>query len=196
MIMFAFAAMIAGCASASPQLYTLSPTAQPVNAKSNLTISVGPVTVPAAVDRSQLVLSVAPHQVAVDEFNRWASPLKTDIARVVAQNLSLILGTPYASVFPQSVSVSPSYRVTIDVMHFESIPGDSARLTAIWSVRRTADEQSQGGSTALSEPVRDNTYAALVAAHSKMLGTMSSNIAATISTLMAGNRKENMQDVK
>lgn len=100
MIMFAFAILIAGCASKSPQLYTLSPLAKPVNETSSLTITVGPVTVPAAVDRSQLVLNVAPNQVTIEEFNRWASPLKTDIARVVAQNLSLLLGTPYASVFP------------------------------------------------------------------------------------------------
>ncbi|MDQ1277092.1 MAG: uncharacterized protein QG555_131, partial [Thermodesulfobacteriota bacterium] len=54
---------------------------------STLTITVGPVSLPAAVDRPQLVLSVTPNQVAVDEFNRWASPLKGDIARVIAENL-------------------------------------------------------------------------------------------------------------
>lgn len=181
--------LTAGCASTSPQLYTLSPMAKPVTERSIITITVGPVSLPAAVDRPQLVLSVASNQVTVDEFNRWASPLKSDIARVVAENLSLLLGSPYVSVFPQTVSLSPSYRVTIDVLRFESVPGETARLNAIWSVRSTADGKMQEGGTTLAEPVRGNTYAALIAAHSRMLGGLSGDIAASILTLTGAARK-------
>ena len=191
MILCALTVLTAGCASTSPQLYTLSPMEKPVSETSILTITVGPVSVPTAVDRPQLVLSVAPNQVAFDEFNRWASPLKSDIARVVAENLSLLLGSPYVSVFPQSVSIASSYRVTIDVMRFESVPGETAKMTAIWSVRSTADGQEQEGRTALAEPFRDKTYAALVAAHSRMLAVLSGDIAASIRTLAAGGRKGN-----
>jgi uncharacterized protein len=188
-LMFALAVLTAGCASISPQLYTLSPMAKPVGETSILTITVGPVSLPATVDRPQLVLSVSPNQVAVDEFNRWASPLKDDISRVIADNLSTLLGSPYVSIFPQSVSVSPSYRVTIDVTRFESVPGEEARLNALWSVRSTADGQSQGGRTALAEPVRERTSSALVAAHSRMLAVLSGDIAAAIRTLAAAGRK-------
>jgi uncharacterized lipoprotein YmbA len=196
MILCALAVLTAGCASTSTQLYTLSSMAKPVSETSILTITVGPVSVPAAVDRPQIVLSVAPNQVTVDEFNRWASPLRSDIARVVAENLSLLLGSPYVSVFPLSVSVSPSYRVTIDVMRFESIPGETAKLSAIWSVRSTADGQSQGGGTTSSEPVREKTYAALIAAHSRILAVLSGDIAASIRTLAGGGRKGNPEVVK
>jgi uncharacterized protein len=178
-----------GCASTSPQLYTLSPVAKPGSETSTLTITVGPVSLPAAVDRPQLVLNVAPNQVTVDEFNRWASPLKSDIARVVAENLSLLLGSPFVSVFPQSVSLSPFYRVTIDVIRFESVPGETAKLNAIWSVRSTVDGKIQEGVTALAEPVRGNTYTAIIAAHSRMMGGMSGDIAASIRRLSAAARK-------
>ena len=142
------------------------------------------------------MLETAPHRVEFDEFNRWASPLKSDIARVVAENLSLLLGSPYVSVFPQSVSLSPSYRVTIDVLRFESVPGETAKLTAIWSIRSTADGRVQEGRTALTEPVRGKTYAALIAAHSRMLEGLSSDIAAAIRTLAAAGRKGNPEVVK
>ncbi|HAJ27788.1 MAG TPA: hypothetical protein DCG53_11200 [Syntrophus sp. (in: bacteria)] len=196
MILCALAVLTVGCASTSTRLYTLSPTAKPVSEPSILAITVGPVSLPAAVDRPQLVLSPAPNQVSIDEFNRWASPLKSDIARVVAENLSLLLGSPYVSVFPQSVSVSPSYRVVIDVMRFESVPGEMAKLGAIWSVRSTADGQSQGGGTTLAEPVRENSYTALIAAHSRMLGGLSSDIAAAIRTLAAAGKKGSPEVVK
>lgn len=48
----------------------------------------------------------------------------------------------------------------------------------------------------MSEPVRENTCAALVAAHSKMLGALSSDIAATVRSFMANIRKGNPEDVK
>jgi uncharacterized lipoprotein YmbA len=196
MILCALAAVTAGCASISPQLYTLSAVSKPAGETSTYTITVGPVSVPAAVDRPQLVLSVAPNQVTADEFNRWASPLKNDIARVVAENLSVLLGSPYVSVFPQSVSLSPSYRVNIDVLRFESVPGETARLNAIWSVRSTSDGKTQGGGTALAEPVRENSCAALTAAHSRMLGGMSGDIAASIRRLAGIAPKGNSEAVK
>ena len=71
-----------GCAS-TPQshFYTLSPASKPAAAAAaSYSISVGPVTVPAAVDRPQIVVRVGPNQVDIDEFNRWASPLQSDIA--------------------------------------------------------------------------------------------------------------------
>jgi uncharacterized protein len=184
-------ALLMACgASLSPQLYTLSPmAAKRASETSSLTITVGPVSLPESVDRPQLVLSVAPNQVTIDEFNRWASPLKSNMASVVAENLSLLLGTPYVSLFPQSVSLSPSYRVAIDVIRFESVPGETAKLTAIWSVRSTEDGQVQGGRTILAEPVREKTCAAIVGAHSRMLTGLSGDIAGAIRTLAEAERK-------
>ena len=183
------AVLICGCASVSPQLYTLSPTAVPSGEASDLAVTVGPVSVPEAVDRPQLVSIVAPNKLRVDEFNRWASPLKNGIARTVAENLAVIMGSPYVSVFPQSVSVAPSYRVAIDVVRFEFAPGSEARLGALWSVRSTADGRSRTGATTLAEPIKESSPAAMVAAHSRMLGGLSVDIAAAIRSLAAGARK-------
>ena len=80
------AVLICGCASVSPQLYALIPTAAPSGEASDLAVTVGPVSVPEAVDRPQLVSIVAPNKLRVDEFNRWASPLKNGIARTVAEH--------------------------------------------------------------------------------------------------------------
>jgi len=179
------AAIAAGCASVSPQLYTLSPTAGPGGETSALTVTVGPVSLPPVVDRPQLVMNTAPNQLQIDEFNRWAAPLKGEIARVVAENLSILLGSPYVAVFPQTISVSPAYRVTIDVTRFESVPGDTARLTAVWRVRATADGRDQESASSLTEPLRDNAWAAIVAAHNRMIGIMSRDIAASIRKLSA-----------
>ena len=61
---------------------------------------VGPVSIPAEVDRPQFTVQVAPNRVAIDEFNRWAAPLNENIARVVAGDLAALLGTPRVAACP------------------------------------------------------------------------------------------------
>jgi uncharacterized lipoprotein YmbA len=74
----------------------------PVLVPPDYSISIGPVTLPATVDRPQMVVQTGPNQVWIDEFHRWASPLQNDIARVLVENIATLLGTPRASAFPQS----------------------------------------------------------------------------------------------
>jgi len=136
--------------------------------------------VPAVVDRQQIVVRTGPNQVSIDEFNRWASPLKSDIARVVAENLVSMLGTPQVSVFPQSPAAGASYRVAIDVLRFDSVPGGASTLDALWTVRSSKPEESRSGRTVLSEPTQSGGYTALVAAHSRALGKLSADIADAI----------------
>ncbi len=183
LMLCALGALWAGCASTPSKFYTLSPTAEPGGATAGYSVAVGPVSVPAMIDRPQMVVSVGPNQVGIDEFSRWASPLQNDIARVVAENLVKILGTPLVSVFPQSTAAGASYRVLIDVMGFESAPGKSATLDAVWTVRRAKEGSLRSGRTTVSEPTTDGSTAALVAAHSRALGRLSGEVAEAIRTL-------------
>jgi uncharacterized protein len=136
--------------------------------------------VPAAVDRPQIVVRLAPNQVAIDEFHRWASPLPDAIARVVAENLAAMLGTPHVTVFSRPTAAGARYRVQIDVLRFESAPGEAATLDAVWTVRSTKDGTTRSGRTTVREPVPDRGYATLAAAHSRALGRMSADLAGAI----------------
>ncbi len=174
-----------GCASTTQShFYTLSPALKPAApaavAGGNFSISVGPVTVPATVDRPQIVVRVGPNQVDIDEFNRWASPLQNDIARVVAENLVLMLGAPDVTVFPQTTAAGASYRVTISVLRFDSVPGGAATLDAVWTARGAKGDQSRTGRTTLSVPTQGSGYAPLVAAHSSALERLSEDVAEAI----------------
>ena len=179
----ALAALLAACSTPQSHFYTLSriaPAAAPAAATSSLSVVVGPVSVPAIVDLPQIVVNTGPNQVTVDEFNRWASPLQNNIARVVAENLVALLGTPRLSLFQQSLNIDPDYRVAIEVQSFESAPGDAATLNAVWQVRRTKDGKSQTGRTTVREPSPAKGYDELAAAHSRALARMSQDIADVI----------------
>jgi len=179
----ALAILAAGCATPPAHFYTLSRAttpAVPANPPANLSVVVGPVSIPAIVDLPQIVVSTGPNRVRLDEFNRWASPLQNNISRVVAENLVVMLGTPRVSQFQQSLNADADFRVAIEVQSFESTPGDAAALNAVWLVRRTKDGKAQTGRTAVREPSPANGYDELAAAHSRALGRMSQEIAETI----------------
>ena len=184
LMIFSALVLASGCASTPPsRFYTLSALTGPAASASNVAVAVGPVSVPADVDRPQFVVSTGPNQVELDEFNRWASPLQNGIARVVAENLVMMLGTPRVTLYPQTLSADADYRTAIEVQSFASAPGEAAMLDAVWTVRRMKDGKTQTGRTTVREPVQDKGYEALAAAHSRALASMSGEIAAAIRAL-------------
>jgi uncharacterized protein len=176
--------LAAGCASTpASRFYTLSAASEPPGSSSTLSVVVGPVSVPAVVDRPQIVVSVGPNQVRLEEFNRWAAPLQNNIAGVVADNLVLMLGTPRITSSAQASSTDANYRAAIDVQIFQSVPGESALLDAVWSVRRTKDGQATTGRTKVRETVEDKGYDALAAAHSRAVARLSRDVADAVRAL-------------
>jgi hypothetical protein len=108
-------ALAAGCSSPPANFYTLKGTvASPATTSSNLSVVVGPVSIPAMLDRPQMVLTTGPNQVAIDEFNRWAAPLQNIISRAVAENLTVMLGASLVTPFPDATSMDAAYRAVID----------------------------------------------------------------------------------
>ena len=187
----AVAAFATGCSTTpASHFYTLTrsgtPAAAPVSSSANVSVVVGPVSIPAIVDLPQIVVSTGPNQVSIDEFNRWASPLQNNISRVVAENLVTMLGTPRVSQFQQALNADADYRVAIEIQSFESAPGEAATLNAVWTGRRTRDGRKETGRTTVREPATEKSYEALVAAHSRALARMSQGVADTIRALDRG----------
>src|SRR5262247_418372 len=92
--------MLSGCLGSTPptQFYLVpsltSPDAAPASAgRHDLTLGVGPVTVPPYLDRPHLVTRTSRAKLALADFDQWAGPLPDTIARVLAGNLSLLIPT-------------------------------------------------------------------------------------------------------
>ena len=180
--------LAAGCASPPARFYTLSGVSAPAAAPSTLSVAVGPVSVPAAVDRPQIVVTMGPNQVRLDEFNRWDAPLQNAIARVVAENLVAMLGTPRVTLSPQTLRANVDYRAVIEVQRFESALGHAATLDAVWTVSRSKNGKSQTGRTTAREPAADASYDALAAAHSRAVARLSGDIADAVRALERAGR--------
>jgi uncharacterized protein len=173
---------LTGCGSSpGPSFYTLSPDAalERVSTTAPIRVTVGPVTVPDLVDKPQIVTRRAPNEVAINEFERWGEPLKENIARTLAADISRLLGSDNVSVFPQGADVKP-YAVRVDVMRFDSMPGDSVTLDALWTVRAPDGASRFDGHTVVHESTSGEGFDGIAAAHSRALSQMSRQIAAAI----------------
>jgi uncharacterized lipoprotein YmbA len=174
------AALAAGCSTAPSRFYSLSSTSTADGTRATpAKVMVGPVTIPASVDQPEFVLQVAPNRVEVDEFNRWVAPLSDGIARAVAGDLVVLLGTPDVA-GAQLANFTPEYRVTIDIQRFESTKGQGVTVEAVWTVRKTAGGETLSGRTVASETVQGQGFDALAAAHSQAIAKVSGDIAAAI----------------
>lgn len=172
------------CGSSPPsRFYKLTAADMPAAEASTVFVAIGPVTVPAVVDRPEIVVSTGANELALDEFNRWASPLQDNLSRVIAEDLVALLGTPRVTLFPQTLGADPDYRVQIEIRNFESVPGKSAALDAVWTVRRTRDGKTETGRTSARETVDGTGYDALAAAHSRGVARLSRDIAEVVRTL-------------
>lgn len=174
-----------GCTSPSSSFYTLNAVAVADEAApASYSVAVGPVTVPELVDRPQFTVQVGPNRVEIDEFHRWAAPLRDDIARVVAADLSALLGTPQVAPAPMT-NFEPAYRVTVQVQRFESqrsetMADGSALIEALWVVHELAGDATRAGRTVARESADGVSFDALAAAHSRALAKLSADIAAAI----------------
>jgi uncharacterized protein len=197
---------LAACASDKPtRLYKLSATAEkPLTAATHgIAIGVGPITLPKYLDRPQLVTGVSSNQLAQANFDQWGGELNDNMTRVLASNLSDLLGTDRVSLYPWKDQAPIQYQVTLDVTQFEQDADGKTVLSAFWSIvnpnngnvlemRRSTYREAgaptpasaatangpAGASSSSSDP-----YDAVAAAMSRDLQALSRDIAAAIAGL-------------
>jgi hypothetical protein len=176
------ALLLAACGSSPKErYYTLTADASaPVTGTSALSIAVGPVTVPEAVDQPQIVAQVGANQVAMYEYQRWASPLKGEIARVIAANLAQELGTPRVWSYAQATLPKRDYQVLVDVQRFDSVLGEAVTVEALWTIRPAEGGKAKTGRSSVRQATAGDGFDALAAAHSRALARVSQDIAAAI----------------
>jgi len=169
----------ASCASQPSRFYTLEAVATASDGPAaSYAVIVGPVSIPASVDRPEMVVQVAPHQVELLEFDRWASPLGEAIARTVAGDLATLLGTPRVASGPIA-NFAADHRVTLDVQRFDAKAGEGVEVDTVWVVK-PANGPARSGRTTTREPARGVGYDALAGAFSRALAQLSEDVAAAI----------------
>ncbi len=183
------AVTLASCSGVSDptKYYVLSPRpAAPHDAApttlSSAGVGVGPVSVPGYLARVQIVTRGANDEVEVSMYHRWAEPLESGIAQVLADNLATQIGSERVAVFPwRGVAARVlDYQVAVMVLRFDGSPGRQATLDARWRILGRDGKELALKRTTISEPITGEGYQPLVLGMNRLLDTLAREIAAEI----------------
>lgn len=139
-------------------------------------VFVGPVSVPEAVDRTQMVLATGPNQVEVSDDDRWAELPRNAIARVVATVLGRELGTSRVLSSRMAAGTPVDYRVSIEVRRFDSSLAEGATIDAVWTITSPHGPARNGHGFA-HEAAASHDPAGVAAAHGRALERIAREIA-------------------
>ena len=179
---------LAGCASSAPsRFYVLSPLvsskaeSQALKDEGCIAIGIGPVELPAYLDRPQIVTRVSENELNLAEFDKWAEPLKDNFSRVLVENLSTLLCADTISIFPWKGPTPIDYQVEVTVIRMDGNVGGNASLVARWAIFRENDRKMLlTRQSSFSRLLSSEGYKALVSAQSRAIADLSREIAEAI----------------
>ena len=195
--------VLLGCSSPKTSYYRMivNPISATTAANSGMRVMVGPINIPASLDRPQLVTQSGTTEVQVHEYHRWAGTLKGDIGQVVASKLAQDLGTSDVWSFSQSTQTQFDYQILLDVQSLDSAEKGNVVLDVLWTIKpstRSAGSESSKkasnnasnpstsglckgkglmGRSVVSEPIAGSGFDALVAAQSRAFSKVGDDIA-------------------
>jgi uncharacterized lipoprotein YmbA len=159
-------------------------TAPPASAgQRDLTLGVGPVTVPPYLDRLQIVTRTSRAKLALADFDQWAGPLADTIARVLSEDLSLLIPTERVVLYPWSRAIDPDYQITVEVLQFDRGPGGEVVLAARWSLLDRDGKELVLRTARLSQAAGGTDYEAAVTAMGRTLEALARDMAATLRSM-------------
>ena len=196
-LLLALLALLAltGCSNAPTRFYVLTADVEksrPTTAR-GIAVEVGPVSLPAYLDRPQIVRRTAANSLVQADLDQWGGNLNDNIVRVLADNLSTLVGTDRVSLYPSQLTAG--VQVVINIERFEEQPDGNTVLDAFWSlldvrdgkviVIRRSSYQATGAATQTTQPVNgsERPYDAVAAAMSRDLGDLSRDISREIMAL-------------
>lgn len=195
--------VLLGCSSPKTSYYRMivNPISATTAANSGMRVMVGPINIPASLDRPQLVTQNGTTEVQMHEYHRWAGTLKGDIGQVVASKLAQDLGTSDVWSFSQSTQAQFDYQILLDVQSLDSAEKGNVVLDVLWTIKpstqaagsesskkasnNASNPSASGlckgkglmGRSAVSEPITGSGFDALVAAQSRAFSKVSDDIA-------------------
>jgi len=151
-------------------------------------VAIGPASVPDALDRPQIVLSSQPGRLEFSDAENWSAPLKREIPRVLAEVVGQRLPAAHVKAYSQYGGQDADFGVLIDVLRFESRPGDSITLKVAWAVRGRDGARLHEARSVKVEKVSSPGVAPLVAAHQNALAALGREIAGVVAALAQAKR--------
>jgi len=144
--------------------------------------ALGPVTLPAYLDRPDIVTRAGANQMRLGDFSQWAEPLEPLLTRIMAEDFYALTGAKDVIPIPQRGDLPLDRVVEVDFARFDADEAGAVKLDARWRVYRGDNETlvASGRSQVAEQGAAVPDYDAIVAAMSRAVGQLSAEIATGI----------------
>lgn len=139
-LLFFIVLSLAGCGGISKPttFFMLTPiqaeSAQSRHGTEQVSVLVGPVTIPGHLDRDQIISQEKGPTVLVYDFKHWAEPLNQNLKGVLIANLSSLLGSAAIYDFDRRSSIVTDYQVEVDIHQLHFTVEGTAVVMAFWTI--------------------------------------------------------------
>ncbi len=183
-LLLMMAMQLSACKSRPAQFYVMNPVLRHGQLYRHQRVLVGPLTMASYLQRSQIVTRLSANQIHVDEFQRWAQPLRDNVKEVLVQNLRSALHSNYVFPYHGNINTAAQYQVAVTIERFDVSQSGLSLLKASWYIKnplsnhivmaktRTFRQQIYLGNTLC--------YQCLVRSMNQNLDSLSQAIAASI----------------
>lgn len=188
-----FILVLSGCLSVgnspTPRFYTLAAVgqeqaAQKFNIAPDTIIGIGPVRTPEYLNRPQMVTRDKNKMLTFAQFDRWGEPLDSALARLISEDLTVMLSGANVKIFPWNLDIPVKYQVILDVVQLESELDKDMLFVAQWSVIDLKNRKMVFiKRSEFRKPINPHNYAGLAQALSAACAELSSEIAKELAAL-------------
>ena len=185
--------ILSGCVSVpnspSPRFYMLqavdgNQVSKKTNIASDVVIGVGPVKIPGYQDRPQIVTQDKEKMLKFAQFDRWGEALDLGMARLIGENLAVMLPEAKVTLYPWNSSIPVKYQVVVEIVQLDSELDKDLFLVAQWMII-----DAQNSKTVIikrsefRQPVIPKNYSGLAKTLSLACSSLSSEIAESLAML-------------
>jgi uncharacterized lipoprotein YmbA len=178
----AFILMLAACTGTSPEpdFYELKPVDGAAHPGENIALKIERPSIPAYLDRPDIVRQESAYQYKIDEFRRWTEPLDGMIARVLAEDLRQRLPDGVILTGADTGADDLRYAADTAIVQFNATGDGRVALKAVLTIRdKTGARTLAPQNIALSGETGSST-AALAAALSNLLAAYADRVVAVV----------------
>jgi uncharacterized lipoprotein YmbA len=148
MLAFVLLILFAGCLGRSPQVrHFMLGISEPSSSNAlspELAVLVGPVRLPAYLQRPQMARRESDGEIELDEFNRWLGGFEENLLRALSLGIADELGSERVVVHPSKAPFSIDYQVRLHVDDMILADGDGLRVRVRWTLIPLREEASPG----------------------------------------------------
>jgi uncharacterized lipoprotein YmbA len=186
---------LSGCISAqnspTPRFYVLqavgeNQVSKKITIAADVLVVVGPVKIPEYQDRPQIVTQNKEKMLKFAQFDRWGESLDHGVARLLGEELTVMLPGAKFILYPWNPVIPVKYQVVVDIVQLNSELDKDLFLVAQWLVIDVQNTKTMViKRSEFRQPIIPQNYSGLAKALSTACASLSSEIAGALATLEA-----------